>query len=258
MVRNILTYTLLALATIAFGAYFWFSGKLDRSRDPQRVCDRIDVVIADSAENRFIQKKEVSDVVQNCFNVKGRRLDSIDCAAIEKQLDRTSAVRTSQAYVTDDGVLHIVVRQHRPVARIQKGDIGFYIDSRGWIFPLQEDYTSYVTIVTGSIPISVDSSTRGFLSGADKEWIDSLLPLVNYLAQHDYWNAQIEQVYIDPDGDSILCPKNGRQKIVFGGFDRCEDKFDKLLAFYEAVVPQVGEDRYSEVNLKYRNQIICK
>ena len=105
--------------------------------------------------------------MQENFNVSGSKLQTINCGAIETLLDTRSAIRTSEAYTTEDGVLHIRIRQRRPVARIQMKDIGFYIDETGWIFPLQKDYTSYVTMVTGDIPLTVDKYTHGYLKGYD-------------------------------------------------------------------------------------------
>ncbi|MCI2082460.1 MAG: hypothetical protein LKK19_05955 [Bacteroidales bacterium] len=258
MVRRILTYVLMAIATVLLGAYFYFTTKLERESAAKRICKSIEVVIADSTENRFVHKDEIINTVQETFKVRGRKLYDVNCGAIETLLNTTSAIRSSEAYVTDDGILHITVRQHRPVARIQTSGLGFYIDRTGWIFPLQDDYSSYVTIITGYIPIKVDKYTRGYLKGRDKKWMDNLLPFANFIADSNFWSAQIEQVEIAPDGNVIIFPRIGKQTIVFGGFDRYADKFGKLDAFYKAVIPEKGWNKYSEVNLKYKNQIICK
>jgi hypothetical protein len=258
MAKRIIAYVLMALGAVALGAYFWFTAKLEREAASKRVCRAIEVTVADSAENRFVRKQEVKDIVQENFNVKGRKLSEINCGAIETLLDTRSAIKSSEAYSTEDGVLHVSIRQRRPVARIQMEDVGFYIDETGWVFPLQRDYTSYVTMVTGDIPLKVDKYTRGKLTGEDGKWIDKLLPFVEYVAGSDFWSAQIEQVAIVPNGDALICPRTGKQRIIFGGFEDYEVKLAKLDAFYRCIVPEKGWDRYSEVNLKYKNQIICK
>ena len=84
------------------------------------------------------------------------------------------------------------------------------------------------------------------------------MPFIAYVSKDDFWSAQIEQIDIAPNGDAIICPKIGKQRIVFGNFDDYAEKLEKLDGFYECVVPEKGWNRYSEVNLKYKNQIICK
>jgi cell division protein FtsQ len=68
----------------------------------------------------------------------------------------------------------------------------------------------------------------------------------------------IEQIYIDKNGDVILSPRIGNHKVIFGDLKDIEVKFNKLYTFYKNIAPEKGWERYSEVNLKYNNQIVCK
>ena len=49
----------------------------------------------------------------------------------------------------------------------------------------------------------------------------------------------------------------GDQKIIFGEIDDFDYKFAKLKAFYTGIVPVYGWERYSAVNLKFSDQIVC-
>jgi cell division protein FtsQ len=49
----------------------------------------------------------------------------------------------------------------------------------------------------------------------------------------------------------------GDQSIHFGSLDNVDKKFDKLEAFYKNVVPTYGWNRYSRIDLKYADQIVC-
>jgi cell division protein FtsQ len=44
---------------------------------------------------------------------------------------------------------------------------------------------------------------------------------------------------------------------VFGTGDDIEIKFEKLMLFYKEGLSRVGWDKYSTINLKYKNQIVC-
>ena len=40
-------------------------------------------------------------------------------------------------------------------------------------------------------------------------------------------------------------------------FDHFEEKLANLRLFYEQAIPKMGWEKYSIINLKYRNQIVC-
>ncbi|MFN6085466.1 MAG: hypothetical protein ACK476_11145, partial [Fluviicola sp.] len=62
-------------------------------------------------------------------------------------------------------------------------------------------------------------------------------------------------------GDFILIPQVGGHEIVFGtaNSDRdVKEKFEKLKTFYKEGIPYEGWNKYSSINLKYKNQIVGK
>jgi cell division protein FtsQ len=53
----------------------------------------------------------------------------------------------------------------------------------------------------------------------------------------------------------------GGQKIIFGSANSDEevkDKFEKLKLFYKEAIPFEGWNKYEEISLKYKKQIVCK
>ena len=49
----------------------------------------------------------------------------------------------------------------------------------------------------------------------------------------------------------------GNHKIVFGGVENLESKFEKLMFFYKKGLNKTGWNEYSEINLKYKDQVVC-
>ena len=49
----------------------------------------------------------------------------------------------------------------------------------------------------------------------------------------------------------------GDQKIIFGAIEDIDYKFAKLNAYYKQIVPAYGWEKYSAVNLKFSDQIVC-
>jgi cell division protein FtsQ len=81
--------------------------------------------------------------------------------------------------------------------------------------------------------------------------------IATYVDKDAFWKAQIEQIFVTAESEFVLIPKVGEHTIVFGTGDDIEIKFEKLMLFYKEGLSRVGWDKYSTINLKYKNQIVC-
>jgi cell division protein FtsQ len=63
-------------------------------------------------------------------------------------------------------------------------------------------------------------------------------------------------VYVDKDLE--LIPRVGNHTIILGNVSDLQEKFNKLMIFYKEAMPKVGWNKYKTLNLKYKNQIVCK
>lgn len=259
MFKTIVKYCGLTLVFIIFGAYFYFASSLKRDGDNKEVCSRIEVTILDSAVNRFVSKKEVKEIISGSVAKPiGVKVRDIRLNDLEETLNKRSAIKKSDVSVTRDGLLSVSITQRRPLLRIECEGGGFYIDESLYIFPLVNSFTSYVPIVTGDIPVTLKKGQRGTLSGKEALWIKNVMILGNYISKNDFWNAQIQQIHFSNNGDIHLFTRVGDQDIIFGTFDETNKKFRKLNAYYQNIVPIYGWEKYSEINLKYEDQIVCK
>ena len=86
----------------------------------------------------------------------------------------------------------------------------------------------------------------------------ALLDLVLQLREDEFMNAFIEQLHIVSQGEIVMIPKVGRAEILFGKPERIAEKFENLKAFYSEVVAETGWYKYSTIDLRFRDQIICK
>ncbi len=258
MLKKTVTIILWTLTAVIFGCYFYFAFGLSRSGKKQERCTGIKVTILDSAINNFITKSDVEAIIKSSdLNPIGAERRWVALDEIEMLLEHKSAIRKSDAYIGADGLLKVEVTQRRPVLRIQTANGGFYIDDTQYIFPLVESFTSYVPIITGNIPVKLKEGFRGEVSYADKEWIESIIRLGEYLDRHPLWNAQIQQIYVEDNGDFSFYTAVGDQKIIFGAIEDIDYKFAKLKTYYKQIVPVYGWERYDQVNLKFSDQIVC-
>jgi cell division protein FtsQ len=117
-------------------------------------------------------------------------------------------------------------------------------------------YPANVPIATGAIKTKYSDTLNVLQPDAPKVLTD-LFRLSEFIFNEPFLKAQIEQIYVDPDREFELIPRVGRHIIVFGGTDRMEDKFDKLMLFYHEGLNKTGWEKYRVINLKFENQVVC-
>ena len=116
-------------------------------------------------------------------------------------------------------------------------------DNLGTTMPISRRYAAHVPIVSGYV---------------EKELaVTDLYKFALFLQENEFWNDQIEQIYVYPDNDIELIPRVGNHRIMLGTLDEFEEKLANLKLFYEQAIPKVGWEKYSMINLKYKNQIVC-
>ncbi|MEO8732698.1 MAG: hypothetical protein ABI373_00065, partial [Flavobacteriales bacterium] len=164
---------------------------------------------------------------------------------------------------TMDGVLHVKARQREPIVRVVNADgTGFYIDSEGWTMPLNENYTARVLVVTGQLfepfaktaPVDVATSTDSIVMNTHSR---AIYVMASTLVADPLWNALFEQAVMEADGDIDLIPRVGGQVVRIGDGTNLKQRLAKLKDFYDQGIPQTDWRRYSAIDLRFDDQVVC-
>jgi cell division protein FtsQ len=116
-----------------------------------------------------------------------------------------------------------------------------------------------VQIIDGNIPLAANSGYKGAIEDPkEKAWFESMMRVVNYIENSRTWKDKIVQISIDEGKDLILIPREGNERFLFGQPVDIEDKFGKMEKYYSAIAFRKGQEHYSEVNVEYKGQIVCR
>jgi len=250
------TLLLVAVATFCTGSLAIRRNCLDQDR--AMTCRGI--VISIEGTHKFVTEEDVRQYLsQHCGKLIGRELSSIPLNDIENYLDNRSAVFKSQLWYTSDSLLHVNVMQRKPVARFMKDGTGFYVDDRGFIFPLHPTYTAEVPVVSGNIPVHAGGSYRGpAASAAERQWIGSILKTIAAIGGSRIWRNSFPSITIDSNRDIVIKPEYGQEKFIFGRPDENNEKLSRIKTYYTKIMPNKPEGFYKTVNVKYNGQIVCR
>lgn len=255
---GIVRYVIAASVATVFAAGMCFLLHESREQRSMIDCGKLSVNFLDSL--RFVSEQDIRDYIAESYgNFNGQKLDSVDLAEIEEILESKSAVMNTEAWITDDGVLHIDITQRAPVLRFQNGEKGFYVDDRGFILPLHHSYTAPVPLVSGNIPINIEDGYKGeAASQEERQWISGMLGLNSFITGSKIWKERISGIEIVDNGDIVLTIDGREESFIFGDSGELREKFSKIGKYFDYILPHKGDGYYNIVNVKYNKQIVCR
>lgn len=253
----------LGLLLIVACLILWsFTLRMSRSTLRTRTCQgkgTLDVIVTDSLQRNFVGREDIELWLDKEYRAyAGLPLDSVDLTRIESIVTGHSAVKHCEAWLTDDGILHVELSQREPLVRFDDGAGGFYADAEGFIFPLQERGGADVPVVGGKLPFRVPRSYKGELQNpVHKEWMDRILHLVASM-KGTVWETNIRRITAADDGDLVLVPLEGKERFLFGQPVNVEEKLYLMGRYYDTVAPSLAPGYYSTVDLRYGGQLVCR
>jgi len=248
---NIFSWTMLIIVIIVSTSFVSY-------RSNKVVCQKINVQISDSLLNRFVDRNDIVSFMKKSESlVFGKPIWDLNTALIENRIENLSFVLNAEAYSDCKGQLNIIVRQKKPIIRVKNNAGGeFYIDNQGDVLPLSGKYASHVLIVNGEISNNVLVNKRKVKDYKNNR-LNEIYTLAKFIDSNEFWRAQIQQIYLTSNGEYEMIPRVGAHVILFGSFRDYQNKFKKLMAVYQQGFKYKGWNKYSIINLKFDNQIVC-
>jgi cell division protein FtsQ len=232
------------------------------STSGKKPCAGIKIDISDSTDYHFVTKKQLLSLAYgNSTRIAGKPVKDVSIDDIEGRINSLHELKEAEAYMSIDGLVHIFVEQRNPIMRVMPNDGGdYFVDDDGFVMRKRNLYNPRLHIIEGNVNIS-----QAMLDGISvldtsikKSILKDIFPLVNYINDDKFWSAQIDQIYIDKNDEIDLIPRAGNHIIHLGSCENYKGKLRNLSAFYDDVLPVVGWNKYSVINLEYKDQVVCK
>lgn len=181
---------------------------------------------------------------KNRLHPVGQTINSISPIKIEHAIESDSFICRAICSITPGCRVRLAVIQRIPLLRVMADDgEDYYIDEAGTRMEAI-GYEADLPVVTGTV-------TPAF---ARKK----LKALGIFLRNDTFWDGQVEQIVVKPNGEVDLIMRIGDHIVHFGRIENIPIKFRNLYAFYTDIMPKVGWYKYSEINVAYDGRIICK
>ena len=247
------------LGKIAWFAVFLLGVGMAESRLNRQQCDDLVVKVDHDSGIRFIEQADVEKILtaNGTDPVHGNRQQDIALKTLENRVKANKLIEDCQVYHDLDGNLVVDIQQEKPLARwvnaTRNGDWhqtkGFYINERGDFIPLSDRFSARVLLVSGRF----FQDKKDLHSAAGMKVVD----MVRHLRDDPFWKAQVIQMDVSKSGNVELLTALGDQRVEFGKAENVAAKLLKLRIFYNKVMA-ADWGRYSRIDLRFRDQVVCE
>ena len=208
-------------------------------------CENIHLVVSDYDEFKFISDNDVRLQLQNSGVYPVGKLHSdINLTEIEESLLKLNMIKDVTCYFSNNGDVNVSVTQRVPLFRVMQGGSSYYIDNERKRMSTSIRFSAYVPVVTGNVNFDFAST--------------NLYDFVVYLQSESRWRSAFTQINVTPDFKVELVPRVGDFIIKMGTLDRYESKLNKLDKFLKVLPKYHSWDKYSVINLEFKDQVVCK
>ena len=208
-------------------------------------CENIHLSVTDYDNFKFISENDVREQLQNSGVYPVGKLHSdIDLTEMEQSLMNLNMIKSVKCYFATNGDVNVAVTQRVPVFRVMEEGRSYYIDNERKRMSTSIKFSAYVPVVTGNVNFEFA--------------ITNLYDFIVYLQSESRWRSAFTQIYVYPDNKVELVPRVGDFIIKMGSLDRYETKLEKLDKFLEVLPKYHSWDKYSVINLEFKDQVVCR
>ncbi|MFT4536072.1 MAG: cell division protein FtsQ [Saprospiraceae bacterium] len=203
----------------------------------------------------LISKNGIKTMFRNYlgYDLKESSIRDLNLMDMEMMLEADDRIKEAEVFVDNKDRLYIAIQQREPIVRVfSKNKTSYYLDSDGIEIPAYKGSTIRVPVASGNI----DEYVPGFLESKKKNNLQDVFAVAKYVHQDEFLTALIEQIDVQDDGEIILVPKVGRQKLAIGKININEEeeminRFDLMKQMYKEGMKHVGWRKYEMLTVKY-------
>lgn len=261
--KKILVTVLWIIALSGLTASLAFVSKKER----QVKVENLDITVNSKGQNDFVDEDDVKEFFSERQDViLNAEVKNVNINALEKALNSHPAVENADLSVDVNGDIKISVTQRTPLVRVlTMGGESYYIDTQSKLMPLSDKFTARVLVVNGYIHepysrrymFSVNEIAKNEIF-KEVSMLDDIYEMADFITKDTLLNGLIHQLSINKEKEFEMFPAIGNHKIIFGDATDIAEKFEKLKLFYlDGLNKTDNWNKYSIVNLKYKNQVVC-
>ncbi len=219
------------------------------------------VVIFQSDHLRFVEEQTIRQLIAEVEQpLVGEPFEDIDLKKIEKAVLEIPYLNRVKVFRTVDSHLVVEVTERTPIVRlIDRRSRHAMIDRDGFLMPVPGASSPRIPIVSLDFDL-VDAEIKSCKNVCNSDTLTHLLSVyqyVNLLESDPFLNAQFQHTLLKANGEFVVYPLVGNHTVSIGTLEDIDEKIAKLKLFYSDGMNAVNWNKFADINLKYKDQIVC-
>jgi len=250
MLGRILAYTTIFLVAVIIVT-------MVQRKKANRATDVVFQIEALRSGDFLIKSEDILEIIERAFGheIIGEPLGDLDMERMERVLESASFILSADAYVDAKEVVHLDIKQREPIVRIIDRDgQQYYLDQTGAKMKLSDPFTARVLVATGNIP----PYDPEFSSAEENNNLRAVFELTQKILNDEFLENLVGQINVNQKNELQMVPIVGDQRIIVGNLEGLNDKIFRLKTFYQEAMSRMGWNKYKTINLKFKNQVVCK
>jgi cell division protein FtsQ len=186
------------------------------------------------------------------YDIRQATIEEVQLKELEELIQADERVDNVEIYIDSRNKIHVEIKERKVIVRISNKDISYYLDEDGNHVDIQPGRAVRVPLATGHL----EDYSGDLMVSKRRSNLQDIYRLALAIDRDQFLSALIEQIDIDVNGQVIMVPKIGREKISLS-VDDLEDKLFKLKYFYKEGLPHEGWSKYSVLDLDIRDQVVA-
>ena len=250
MVKKILSIVLWVITAAALVVLFIFA------RENYLTQPVKDVSLDAATDTGFVRRSDLH------FELKGicdTKVGTVNMVTIQDLLDTIPWIASNASFVDLDGVLHVNFKEYDPKFRVfgKKGK-SVYVTENGMVIPTSRNYTPYVLVASGNFDIANDTVTYRLSDTLDRD--RNLLNALHWckaIESNSFIRNCVGQLYCNNKNEFELMVKGLNASVTVGDTCLAADKLKRLETFIKQRIDNPETYTFKNINLNYKNQIVC-
>lgn len=250
-VLNILLLVFTLMLLIALSVYCAYDHFHDRLKD-------VKLTISRNTDEGFVDYQKTYDmIVRICDTVNNTQIRTIPVDSVLKTLKSNPWVTKAEVAINLKECLEVNIEECEPITRVyNRRGKSVYIDEEGNIFPSENQYVPHLIVTSG---LNFPSDKLGNVN--DSIYVGTDLPvaytLIKEVLNDDYARCCVKQIHYDKKKKYIFSMNNTNIIVIFGDDNDIKGKMSKMKHFFDKMQGNPELDNYKEINLNYKNQVVC-
>ena len=223
---------------VSIGLLYGFT----KQRNHAKKVGEIDISFVEGEQDFLTHSMVNKLLIQNQLHVKNQAKSIIDLYQLEKTVLANPFIEEASVFLSIQNVLNVHVKQREAIARVLHGGESYYIDTQGVKFPVSDNYSARVPVVSG-----VNSEVG----------LTEVFRFLEEINQDEFLKNEVVGIHKTSKKEFEIYVRSGNYVIEFGKCEQLRQKFFNLKAFYSKVFLEDKMKTYKTINLKYHNQVVC-